>query len=199
MGPERIFALRRRRRGFGRAVVFLVVIAGFALGGCGRSGRGAETDPVKASDVEHLNATLARELTAIEAYDAALPQLRGQALSIGQQFHAQNLAHANALTKAVRGLGGLTDAEAAAIEAPAPTNQAEALTLVYEEENAALAEAQDASPHLETAAPRTLMAALAASHAQHLAILRQVLGAPLVAAVPEPFEPGDLPPPDERG
>jgi bacterioferritin (cytochrome b1) len=197
VGPEQRFALRRRRRGFGRAVVFLVVVAAFALAGCGRSGRGAETDPVKASDVEQLNVTLAQELTAIEAYDAALPHLRGQALAIGRQFHAQNLAHADALTKAIRGLGGLTDAEAAQIEAPAPTNQVAALTLAYEHENAALAEAQDASPHLETAAPRTLMAALAASHAQHLAILRQALGTPLVAAVPEPFEPGDLPPPGQ--
>lgn len=199
VGPEQIFALRRRRRGLGRAVVFLAVIVAIALAGCGRSGRGAETDPVKASDVEHLNVILAQELTAIEAYDAALPYLRDQALSVGRQFHAQNLAHADALTKAIRGLGGLTDAEATEIEAPTRANQAEALVLAYEQENAALAQTQDASAHLETAAPRTLATALAASHAQHLAILRQALGEPLATAVPVPFEPGDLPPPGERG
>jgi hypothetical protein len=67
--------------------------------------------------------------------------------------------------------------------------------LAYEEENAALSEAQSGVAHLQFTAPRTLAAALAASHAQHLAILRQGLGAGLATAVPEAFESGDVPPP----
>ena len=61
--------------------------------------------------------------------------------------------------------------------------------LAYEEENAALAQALDAAPSLLTPAPRTLAASLAASHAQHLTVLRQALGASLVEAVPDAFDP----------
>ncbi len=43
--------------------------------------------------------------------------------------------------------------------------------------------------------PVPLVAALAASHAQHLAVLRQALGASLAEAVPDAFESGYLPPP----
>ncbi|HEX3323773.1 MAG TPA: hypothetical protein VHR65_01355, partial [Solirubrobacterales bacterium] len=92
-------------------------------------------------------------------------------------------------------LGGETEAEATELEPPGPRSQAEALVLAYEEENAALSQAQGGVAHLQFGAPRTLAAALAASHAQHLAILRQGLGAGLVASVPNAFESGDEPPP----
>jgi hypothetical protein len=92
-------------------------------------------------------------------------------------------------------VGGESDAEAAEFEPPGPKSEEEALLLAYEEENAALTEALDASPHLQTGPPRTLAAALAASHAQHLVVLRGLLGAGLAASVPEAFESGDLPPP----
>ncbi len=68
--------------------------------------------------------------------------------------------------------------------------------LAYEEENAALAQALNAAPALQSPAPRTLAASLAASHAQHLAVLRQTLGASLATAVPAALESGYLPPPD---
>jgi hypothetical protein len=41
----------------------------------------------------------------------------------------------------------------------------------------------EASPRLNTDAPRTLATALAAGHAQHLIALRQAQGAPLAAAL----------------
>ena len=44
-------------------------------------------------------------------------------------------------------------------------------------------------------APRTLAASLAASHAQHLVVLRQALGAEPAESVPEAFEDGEVPPP----
>jgi len=84
--------------------------------------------------------------------------------------------------------------------APRPRSREEALTLGYEEENMALALALEAAPRLQFDAPRTLAAALAASHSQHLAILRQGLGASPAASVPGPFETGEEPPPgQERG
>lgn len=184
-----------RRRGFGRVVFLLGAALMLLAGGCGSSGKGAATDSEKAADVEILNEALAQELTAVAVYERGLPLLHGQRLAIAREFRGQGQAHVDALTKAIRGLGGETDAEAGELEAPGPRTGTDVLVLAYEAENVALALTLDAAPRLETAAPRTLDAALATSHAQHLAILRQALGADLGAAVPESFEPGDLPPP----
>ena len=140
-----------------------------------------------------------QELTAIDVYGRSLPLLRGGRLAVARQLRGQDQAHVDALTKSIRGLGGETDAEASELEDPGPGSQAEALALLYDEENAALAQALDAASHLQTSAPRTLAAALAASHAQHLVVLRQALGASQVASVPEAYETGDLPPPAGKG
>lgn len=195
MGSVRSKCLNRQRRGFGRAVVFLVAVLAITASGCGKPGRGAETDSEKAADVEVLNAILAQELTAVAAYEQALPHLHGPMLAVARRFREQDQVHVDALTKGVRGMGGETDAEADELEPPGPHNQAEALALVYEVENAALSEAQSGVAHLRLTAPRALASALAASHAQHLAILRQGFGAGLTGAVPEAFESGEEPPP----
>jgi len=199
VGSELINAVSGQRRGSCRAAVFLAVALAVLASGCGPSGRGAETDAEKAGDVEILNAALARELTAIDAYERGLPLLRGRMLAVARQSRGQEQAHVDALTKAIRGLGGDTDAEASEPEAPGPRSQAEALVLAYEMESAALRQALEAAPRLETDAPRTLAAALAASHAQHLTLLRQGLGADLVDSVPDPFESGETPPPAADG
>jgi predicted small lipoprotein YifL len=196
MGAKRDSFFQERRHGGRRAVsLFAVVVAAFALAGCGKSGHGAETDSDKAADVEILNGALAQELTAIDAYTRALAVLRGRQLATARELRGQDQAHVDALTKAIRGLGGETEAEASVLEGPPPRGGDDALLLLYEEENAALATALDVSPRLSFPAPRGLSTALAASHAQHLVVLRQALGTGLTEAVPEPFEPGDLPPP----
>jgi hypothetical protein len=194
MGSKRAFAISSRRRGLGRAAVFLIAVA-LALGGCGKSGHGAATDSEKAADVEVLNTMLGQELTTVDAYRQVLPLLRGQGLVVTSQLRGQDQAHVDAVTKAIRGIGGETDAEAAELEEPAPKTREDALLLAYEMENASLAEAFDATPHLQTSAPRMLAAALAASHAQHVATLRQLLGVDLTASIPGAFETGDVPPP----
>jgi hypothetical protein len=194
MGSKRAFAISSRRRGLGRAAVLLGAVA-LALAGCGKSGHGAATDSEKAGDVEILNAMLGQELTTVAAYRQVLPLLHGQALAVTGQFRGQDQAHVDALTKAIRGIGGETDAEAAELEEPAPKTRQDALLLAYEIENASLSSALDANPHLQTTAPRMLAPALAASHAQHVAALRRLLGASLAASVPDAFETGDVPPP----
>jgi ferritin-like protein len=198
MGSKRVFAISSRRRGFGRAAVFLAVLT-VVLSGCGRSGQGAATDSDKASDVEVLNTVLVQELTVVDAYARLLPLLRGQTLSVGRQFRGQDQAHVDAITKAIRGVGGETEAEAIELEAAGPKTAEEALLAAYEEENAALTQALDAAPQLNTPAPRTLAVALAASHAQHIAALRQLLGDDLAESVPGAFETGDASPPSPPG
>lgn len=194
MGLKGSKCLSRQRRGLGRAVVFLVAGLAVFAAGCGHSGPG-DTESEKAADVEVLNSILAQELTVVAAYEELLPHLRGRMLAVGQRFRGQDQAHVDALTKGIRGLGGETDAEAGELEPPGPHDQAEALVLAYEEENAALSEAQTGVVNLLFTASRALSSALAASHAQHLAVLRQGLGTGLLGAVPEAFESGIEPPP----
>jgi hypothetical protein len=198
MGSKRAFAISSQRRGLGRVVVFLFVLA-VAVSGCGRGGGGAATDSDKAADVEVLDTVLSQELTTVAAYEQALVLLRGGTFAVAGSLRGQDQAHLDAITKAIRGVGGETEAEAGELESPGPKSREEALLLAYEEENAALSEALDAAPHLNTPAPRTLAASLAASHAQHLTVLRRLLGANLAASVPEAFETGDVPAPVPPG
>jgi rubrerythrin len=174
----------------------IACVLAIVASGCGNN-EGSTTDAEKAADVEVLNEALAQELTTVAAYRQGLALLRGPILAVASEFRGQDQAHVDALTKAIRGLGGEVEAEAEAseLETPGPQNRTDALILAYEEENAALAEALNAAPSLLTPGPRTLVASLAASHAQHLAILRQALGASLTEAVPDAFESGYLPPP----
>jgi hypothetical protein len=189
--------LGRQRRGASRVAVFLVVCAlAILAAGCGHSGHGAATDSEKAADVEILNGALAQELTTVDAYERGLALLHGPMLALARELRGQSQAHVDALTRAIRGLGGETDAEASELERPGPQSRVDALVLAFEEESAALAQALDGAPRLQTPAPRTLAAALAASHAQHLVVLRQGLGAGPAASVPDPFESGDLLPPN---
>lgn len=195
MGSKRVFAISSQRRDFGRVAVFLFALA-IVVSGCGH---GAETDSDKAADVEVLNSVLSQELTTVDAYQRALRLLRGGTLAVAGQLRGQDQAYVDAITKAIRGVGGETDAEAAEFEPPGPKTREEALLLAYEEENAALGQALGAAPHLNTSAPRTLAASLAASHAQHLVVLRQLLGSGLAASVPDAFEAGDVPAPVPPG
>jgi len=197
VGEERIRYRLRQRRGFGRAaVVFALLAALVAFAGCG-GGDEATASGEKADDAKVLNGALERELTAVEAYDRGLDQMHGQALVLARVLRGQDQQHLDALTKAMRGLGAPVEAEAAELES-AGSSQADALELAYEQESAALGYYLDAVRHLQTMAPRRLAAAIGASHAQHLVVLRQALGAPLTAAAPEATESGDVPPPPQR-
>lgn len=188
-----------RRRGFGRAaaVLALVLTATLALaGGCGDSGRGAETDPEKGADAEILNEGLARELTMLDAYTHGRALLRGRQRALGRQLRAHEQEYIDALTKAIRGLGGDTDAEPEELDLTKVDEEAGLLARLYELESAALAFYVDAAPRLYTSAPRTLDASLAAGHAQHLVVLRQGLGVDAAGSVPEGFDGGEVPLPD---
>jgi hypothetical protein len=191
-----------RRRGFGRAACFLAfALLAFALaaGGCGDSGHGAETNPEKGSDAAVLNDGLSRELTALDAYTRGNGLLRGPERVLGRQLRAQEQEYVDALTKAIRGLGGDTEAAVEELDFIRVKDQGAFLTLAYELESAGLAFYEAVVSRLNTSAPRTLDAALAAGHAQHLVVLRQALGADRAASVPEGFDGGEVPPPGGNG
>jgi Ferritin-like domain len=201
VGADRHLSGCDGRCGLGRTARLLALCAALALlvAGCGKSGHGASTDPEKASDASILNEALAQELTAVDAYARGLPLLRGRMRAVGRELHAQEEEYVDALTRAIRGVGGRTEAEASKAEAPAPHDQREVLTGLYELESAALAADIAAAPRLYTSAPRSLASSLAAGHAQHLVVLRQGLGASPAASVPEAFDGGEVPPPGGNG
>ncbi len=183
-----------RRRGAIRVVaLFVVAVLAASAAGCGDDQRASDDE--KAADVEILNAALARELTVASAYARGEHLLRGPYRAVGREFRAQAQEHVDALTKAVRGLGGKTDAEQEELDFAGVTDEAGFLTLAYGLENAALAAYLEAAPRLATGAPRTLAASIGVSHAQHLVVLRQGLGASPAESASVAFEPGDLPPP----
>lgn len=200
MGFDRHLRGDGGRRGFGCAAAVICAAAAMSLLalGCGRSGHGAETDPEKASDAAILNAALAQELTVLRAYGRGLPLLRGSLRAVGREFRAQEQEYVDALTKAIRGVGGETDAEPGDLDFSRAKGQAGFLALLYELESSTLASDIDAAPRLFTSAPRSLAASLAAGHAQHLVVLRQGLGAGPAASVPEAFDGGEVPPPRSR-
>jgi hypothetical protein len=185
-----------RRRGFGRAAAVLALALTVTLvvvGGCGDSGRGAETDPEKGSDAEILNEALAHELTLLDAYTRGRSLLGGAQRAVGRRLRAQEQEYVNAVTKAIRGLGGDAEAEPAELDLTNVEDEAGLLAMLYELESSALAFYIDAAPRLYTSAPRTLDASLAAGHAQHLVVLRQGLGAGAAGSVPEGFDGGEVP------
>lgn len=197
MGAGRHFHGFDGRRGSGRAAVVLALCAvGAAAVGCGQSGHGADTDPEKATDAALLNAALSRELTAVRAYARGLPLLRGRRRALGRVLHGQEQEYVDALTKAIRGVGGEVEAEAGELEPDGVGDQVELLTLAYELESAALAEDVAAASRLNTAAPRSLAASLAAGHSQHLVVLREALGAGPAASIPGAFGGAEAPPPE---
>ena len=162
-----------RRRGFCRAAVVLALASIVALvaAGCGGSGHGAETNPEKGSDAAILNAALARELTLLDLYTYAQPRLRGSRRALGRRLRAEEQEYADAATKAIRGLGGDTEAEAEELDLAGAHGQAGLLGRAAELEGAALDFYIDQAAHLYTSAPRTLDAWLAARHAQHVVLL----------------------------
>lgn len=200
MGPDSSAGGYGGRRGFGRAAAVLA-IGLFVLGGggCGGSGHGAETDPEKGSDAEILNEALTRELTLLDAYTRGRPLLQGPQRAVGRRMRAQEQEYADALTKVIRGLGGDTEAEAEELDFARVKGQPAFLALLYELESGGLDFYVDEAAQLYTAAPRTLDAALAAGHAQHLVLVRQGLGASRAASVPEAFDGAEVPPPPANG
>ena len=75
------------------------------------------------------------------------------------------------MTKAIRGLGGESEAEAEEVDLAEVRGRAGYLALVTELETEAREFYVDKAAQLNTAAPRTLDAWLAAGHGEHLGVL----------------------------
>jgi rubrerythrin len=172
-----------------------MVVAALAVAGCGGGGGTTTAVPDKAADAETLNNVLSREQAAIRAYERTLPLLRGGALATAHEFRAQEQEHVDAVVKALRGLGERTEPEREEIEAEGLKTQADVLGFLYEVESVSVANDLRAISHLTAPWPRSLLGSIAANQAQHLVVLRRLLGAGAAESIPGAFEDGTAPPP----
>ncbi|HEX5711761.1 MAG TPA: ferritin-like domain-containing protein [Solirubrobacterales bacterium] len=198
MALNRITRGRAAPRALLLATVALVMA--LALASCGGDGEGpTAAAPVvdKAADAETLNNVLSRELAAVRAYERTLPLLRGEALAAAREFRAQEQEHADAVVKALRGLGEPAEPKEEEIESEGLRTQADALAFLYDVESVSVAYDLRALSHLTASWPRVLLASIAANQAQHLVVLRRLLGADPPESIPEAFEDGTTPDPSE--
>jgi len=203
MAPNRITRGGAARRAL--SLLLLLALAMALLAGCGGDGGdssgGSTAEPVRdpAADAETLNIVLARQLAAVGAYDAALPLLRGPVRASAREFRASEQEHADAIVKALRGLGEAAEPEEEEIESSEELKtQADALHFLYEVESVSVAHDLRAISHLTYPWPRALLGAIATNQAQHLVILRRALGADTAESIPEAFEDGTTPDPSEK-
>lgn len=186
-----------------RALLFTLaaLLAALALASCGggddQAGTGAAPAIDKEADAVALNILLARELAAVRAYERTLPLLRGPALRAAREFRAQEQEHSNAIVKALRGLGEAAEPAEEEIESEKLKTEAEALAFLYDVESVSVAHDLRAISHLTAAWPRALLGSIAANQAQHLVVLRRLLGAGAAESIPEAFEDGTAPDPSE--
>jgi rubrerythrin len=191
-----MWASGRRKRLLSLALAIL------ATGMLAATGCGGSDDPApevdKAFDAEAINVSVGEELTLIDAFATGMPLLRRpRARTLIRQLRAQEQEHLNGLGKLLRGLGGELEGEAAELDLSGVKTERDFLLLAYELTSSALTNYLEAVPHLTTPAPQALSASIAASEAQHLVALRQILGAGLLASVPEAFDTGEVPPPGD--
>ena len=119
-----------------------------------------------------------------------------RAKAIMRRYGAQEAEHIDGWTKALRGLGEELDAEPEEVDFSGLHSEDDYLRFAYEQTGAQLTHFLDAVTQLSTSAPRSFAASIAANEAQHLVVLRQLLGAGLIEAVPESFDTGEVPPPE---
>jgi hypothetical protein len=198
MSTNRIISSGSLRRGL-LAGAATILAAGAILtgGGCG-GGNSSTVESEKAADAELLNAALAREQTAVDGLTHGLPLLRGTRLAVAREFRAQDQEHVDALTKAIRGVGGETDGEASTLDFTGVKSEADFVAFIYELENSTVASHMSAIPELSLGSSNVLMASIVANEAQQLSMLRQALGARPLELVPEALENGETPAPGEE-
>jgi len=146
-------------------------------------------------DVRILNSALDLEHTAIAAYTAAAPLLRGPALTLGRRFLLHEKEHAAALEQAIRDLGGTPNrprrAEEYRRQLPNLRSQRDVLRFAVDLENAAVEAYIDLIPRLSSPDLRQTGAAIVSNEAEHISVLLGALnpGDP-AAQVPQAFVTG---------
>jgi Ferritin-like domain len=150
------------------------------LGGCGKSNplhvRVRRAGPVPGADVGLLNALIDLEHLAIWAYAAGIPLLSKDQAPPAKQFLAQEITHANELGGLIREAGAKPHEPLPAYHVEHPRTAEDVLRLLHRIESDQLAAYVTTIPRLQHGPVRAAALALFANDAQHVAILRLLLG-----------------------
>jgi ferritin-like protein len=176
------------RRAISAGLALVIVAAG--LTACGGTESTTTAVPDKQADAEILNRILTRQIAAVEAYDHSLPRLAGRNLALARVFRAQEQEHIDSIVKALRGLGGKAEPENEEIEGHDLKSEVDYLRFLYEVESATIDAELSAISKLTASWPRSLLASIAADQAQHLTLLRRMMGANPIDTIPGAFENG---------
>jgi rubrerythrin len=145
-------------------------------GGSAKTGSKAATE----TDIAVLNSAIDLENTAIAAYTAGAPLLKGELLKLGREFLGQEKEHADALSTAVTHLGGHPSRPKAAYDFPRVRTQRDVLLLANMIEHQAIAAYLDALPKLSSPDLRATAAAIVTTEAEHVSVILGALGRPPV-------------------
>jgi rubrerythrin len=174
----------------------LAALAALLAAGCGAKGNPALRSE-RERDVEIVNVAIGQEMALIDAYrhaGAYVGSPRGRAIL--RRYVGQEQEHIDAWNKAMRGLGGQVEAEPEQLDYSGIGDEHDYLLFAYELTNSQLTHFLEDVTQLSTPAPQSFAASIAANEAQHLVVLRQLLGASLLEAVPGSFDTGEIPPPE---
>jgi rubrerythrin len=151
-------------------------------------------------DASILESAIEIEQTAVIAYatgyDSGL--LEKPVGDLARLFGNQEQEHADALSRALRQLGGTVPKPPAAADVKGLgtiRNQTDFLTLAIELENMAVIGYVEAHRKLQSPDLLRTGTQIMSNEGQHLVVLRQALGAGPAASVPDAFEAGIAPPP----
>jgi rubrerythrin len=169
-----------RRRFFHGAGVATAGGSTAFLAACGGGSGTPKNQTATDADIAILNSALDLENTAIAAYTAGAPLLKGELLKLGREFLGQEKEHADALSSAVTRLGGHPSRPKAAYDFPRVRTQRDVLLLANMIEHEAIAAYLDALPKLSSPDLRATAASIVANEAEHVSVLLGALGRPQV-------------------
>lgn len=151
----------------------------------------ATTGQAGKADVDILNSALDLELMAVAAYTAGAPLLKGDALKFGKQFLGHEQEHADALTQAIKDLGGTPNRAKPSYDFPELKSQADVVTFAIDLEQTAVAAYIDALPKFQDPKLRGTAAAIVTNEAEHISVLLGAQGKSSLEQVPDAFVTGE--------
>ena len=169
-----------RRRFFRGAGVATAGGSTAFLAACGGGSGTPKNQTATAADIAILNSALDLEHTAIAAYTAGAPLLKGELLKLAREFLGQEKQHADGLSTAVTQLGGHPSRPKTAYNFPRIRTQREVLLLANMIEHEAIAAYLDALPKLSSPDLRATVASIVTNEAEHVSVLLGALGRPQV-------------------
>ncbi len=131
---------------------------------------------LQATDINLLRPALALEFRAVSAYTASFPLLHAFNARTAKRFLQQELDHAAQIWGLMKQAGGKPPAQPPGYDYGQPRDATEALTLLDSIENQQITYYLEVIPKLTPGPVRALVASILANDAQHVSMLRVVLG-----------------------